>query len=63
MGLNASAARCEKARAMTAAHRDEVRRKIADLKRLERALSVLVDECRRDSWPECPIIDALSKSN
>ena len=60
--LHEGGACCEKARAVTAAHRDDVRRKIADLKRLDRALSGLIDECQPARWPQCPIMDALSTS-
>ena len=58
--LNDDGACCEKARSVTVAHRDEVRRKIADLKRLERALSGLIDECQPARRPECPIMSALA---
>jgi MerR family mercuric resistance operon transcriptional regulator len=61
--LNGSGACCEKARSVTVAHRDEVRRKISDLKKLDRALSTLVDGCQPARWPECPIMDALSKND
>ena len=60
--LNEGGACCETARAVTMAHRDEVRRKIADLKRLDRALNTLINECQPDRWPQCPIMDALSKA-
>lgn len=61
--LNEGGACCEKARAVTIAHREEIRRKIADLKRLDRALDNLIDECQPDRWPQCPIMDALSKAS
>ena len=61
--LNEGGPCCERARNVTVEHRDEVRRKIADLKRLDRALSTLVDECQPSRWPECPIMDALSRNN
>ena len=60
--LNDGGACCEKARAVTIAHRGEVRRKIADLKRLDRALNTLIEECQPDRWPQCPIMDALAKA-
>lgn len=59
--LNAGGACREEVRAVTVAHRTEVRRKISDLKKLDRALSGLVDACAATRWPECPIMDALSK--
>lgn len=58
--LNEGGACCERARAVTLAHRRDVRRKIADLKKLDRALSGLIDECQPARWPECPIMDALT---
>ena len=58
--LNEGGACCEKARAVTVAHRNEVRRKITDLKRLDCALSGLIDECQPVHWPVCPIMDSLS---
>ena len=61
--LNEGGACCEKARDVTVEHRNEVRRKITDLKRLDRALSNLIDECRPARWPECPILEALSRTN
>ncbi|CAN0465572.1 unnamed protein product, partial [Phaeothamnion confervicola] len=57
--LNDGGACCEKARAVTIEHLSDVRRKISDLKRLDRALSTLVDECQPNRWPECPIMEAL----
>ncbi len=59
--LNEEVSCCEQARTLTVRHRDEVRRKIADLKRLDRALTSLIDECRPARWPQCPIIEALHK--
>ena len=41
-------------------HLKSVRQKIADLKRLERTLARISDECSGGAVPECPIIDALS---
>ena len=40
-------------------HLGSVRRKIVDLKRLERTLSRISDECGGGAVPECPVIDAL----
>jgi MerR family mercuric resistance operon transcriptional regulator len=60
MRLNEGGVCCEKARAVTEAHRDDIRRKIADLRKLERALSTLIDECQPTRWPDCPIMGALS---
>ncbi|MEW5963012.1 MAG: helix-turn-helix domain-containing protein [Pseudomonadota bacterium] len=58
--LNEQGACCERARDVTVAHRTDVRRKIADLRKLDRALSALIDECQPTRWPHCPIMDALT---
>ncbi len=44
---------------LTIDHLDSVRRKIADLKRLERTLARISNECSGGAVPECPVIDAL----
>ena len=51
---------CADVYALTTEHLDVVRRKIADLRRLERILSAASAACARDVSPDCPIIDALS---
>jgi MerR family mercuric resistance operon transcriptional regulator len=60
--LNAGGACCEQARSVTVAHRADVRRKLADLKRLDRALTALIDECEPTRWPQCPIMEALASA-
>lgn len=60
MRLNEGGACCEKARDVTIGHRADVRRKIADLRKLARALSTLIDECQPTRWPDCPIMGALT---
>jgi MerR family mercuric resistance operon transcriptional regulator len=37
----------------------EVRRKIADLQRIEAVLLEMMARCERGETPECPIVDAL----
>lgn len=44
---------------LTIDHLGSVRRKIADLKRLERTLARISSECSGGAVPECPVIDAL----
>jgi MerR family mercuric resistance operon transcriptional regulator len=44
---------------LTIDHLGSVRRKIADLKRLERTLARISNECSGGAVPECPVIDAL----
>jgi len=40
-------------------HVREIRRKIADLRRLQRVLETMAARCSGDAVPDCPIIDAL----
>ena len=40
-------------------HVREIRRKIADWKRLQRVLETMAAQCSGDAVPDCPIIDAL----
>lgn len=51
---------CAEVREMTLEHLAAVRRKIADLKRLERTLAKTVAACNGRSVPDCPVIDALN---
>ena len=50
---------CAEARAVAAAHLDDVRAKIADLKRMERVLKDVVAQCADGTRQECPLIEAL----
>ncbi len=50
---------CEEVRDISIAHVEEVRRKIEDLRRLERTMLGMIKECDGGAVPECPIIDAL----
>lgn len=53
--------RCADIRDTAAAHLDEVRRKIADLQRMERTLADTVARCAADTSPACPIVEVLSR--
>jgi len=44
---------------LTIDHLGSVRRKIADLRRLERTLARISNECSGGAVPECPVIEAL----
>lgn len=59
-GLEDRAPSCEDVHELTLHHLGDIRRKIADLKKLERTLSKISSECTKTDTPECPIIDALS---
>ncbi len=44
---------------LTIDHLGSIRRKIADLRRLERTLARISNECSGGAVPECPVIEAL----
>ena len=50
---------CAEVHTLTLEHLTEVRRKIADLRRLERVMAEMAAQCTEDLVPECPVIDAL----
>ena len=50
---------CAEVRALTVEHLKDIRRKIADLRRLERVMASMAAQCTGDQVPECPVIDAL----
>ena len=50
---------CADVRMITLDHLVEVRRKLADLKRLEAVLDDMAARCEGGRVPDCPVIDAL----
>lgn len=50
---------CAEVKERTENHLAGVRAKIADLKRIEKALAVTAEKCSGKEIPECPIMDAL----
>ncbi len=50
---------CGQVRALTLEHVAQVRRKIADLRRLERVMADMAAQCTGARIPKCPVIDAL----
>jgi len=50
---------CSQVHDLTAAHLGSVRQKIANLKKLEKALAGMVAECSRGDLPDCPILETL----
>jgi len=53
---------CSRVRDLAASNLLDVRARIADLKRMERALAHAVRACDRENRASCPIIDTLSRS-
>lgn len=54
---------CAEVKVMTQQHVAEIRRKMKDLKRLERVLNDLAAQCHGNDVPECPILEALGGSS
>ncbi len=50
---------CSTVHELTLAHLGDVRRKLADLQRLEQVLEQIAARCGEGEMPECPIIEAL----
>lgn len=50
---------CAQVRALTLDHVADIRRKISDLRRLERVMTGISSRCSGRQVPDCPIIDAL----
>lgn len=57
--VDSKAYTCGEIHELTVSHLADVRRKIADLKRLERTLDRIARECSGGAVPDCPVIDAL----
>ena len=50
---------CAEVKCLTLGHLNEVRGTLTDLKKLEKVLMQLADQCTGDETPDCPIIEAL----
>lgn len=50
---------CGEVRAVTLEHTRSIRRKIADLRQMERALRDIAAQCEGADSPDCPIIESL----
>jgi MerR family mercuric resistance operon transcriptional regulator len=53
-------ATCAEVRDLAAVHVEEIRRKLRDLKAMQRVLDEMIGRCERGESPDCPIIHALS---
>ena len=54
---------CAEVKAMTEEHVADIRRKMKDLKKLERVLTDLSARCHGKKVPECPILETLSSGS
>ena len=54
---------CAQVERLARDHVREIRRKIADLRRLQRVFETMAAHCTGDAVPDCPIIDALFASD
>ncbi len=52
-------ATCREVREIAVHHLDDIRAKLADLKKLERLLSKTVARCTGKTAPDCPVLDVL----
>ncbi len=50
---------CAQVKRITVHHLDDIRRKIEDLRKIERALRAMASRCAGGAVPACPVIDAL----
>ena len=53
---------CAEVKGVTLDHLDEVRRKLADLRKIERVLGEMAKACDGGTTPDCPIVEALYSS-
>ncbi len=57
--VDSEAYTCGEIQSLTVNHLGSVRRKVKDLKRLERTLVRISNECSGGAVPKCPVVDAL----
>jgi MerR family transcriptional regulator, mercuric resistance operon regulatory protein len=53
---------CAKVKSMTEQHIADIRRRVKDLKRLERVLRDMAAQCQGEERLDCPILDALART-
>ena len=51
---------CGEVQDMTLVHADDIRKRIADLRRMHRILKEMAAKCEGGDIPECPILESLS---
>ena len=52
---------CERVKQVADAHLYDIQAKIADLRRMQRTLKELSNQCSGNDVPDCPIIEALQR--
>ena len=50
---------CNRVKAIAESHLEDIRGRIADLRKMERTLRRLADRCPGGEMPECPIVELL----
>jgi len=50
---------CNQVHTMTIEHLENVKKKLSDLKRMEKTLKSMASQCSKGDVPECPIIETL----
>jgi len=60
--VDGGAGTCDQVKTVTLDHLDDVRRRIADLRRMERVLRGMAATCEGGAIPDCPIIDTLFRA-
>jgi MerR family transcriptional regulator, mercuric resistance operon regulatory protein len=60
LGLVDGGYTCGEVRDLALRHLMSVRAKIADLRRLEKTLTIISSRCKGGDTPDCPIVEALS---
>ena len=50
---------CGEVHTMTTNHLKSVKKKLSDLRRLEKSLKAMAAECSKGDVPDCPVIDTL----
>ena len=50
---------CEKVKAIAEEHLDNIRKKVSDLRKMQRTLGDLARQCSGRDVPDCPIIEVL----
>jgi MerR family mercuric resistance operon transcriptional regulator len=51
---------CSQVMVRTQSHIEDVRRRIADLQKIETTLAATIEKCSGGDVPECPVLDALN---